>query len=171
MALTGNWKPDTRYKDTPLDWSSPQPFPEQLTLLTYHQTNNYIIMPKAASSNNYIIGDRHITRTALTLHTTVPQSYNELGHFVVPHSGMDIINTVNGTCTDVNGIVIPRPSTKWYATSFAQYGIEDFAWATTCQSVWALHEFEDDKKVSGHSTQLLSVALWSSCSSQVPDLG
>ena len=48
-------------------------------------------MPKAASSNNYIIGDHHITRTALTLHTAVPQSYNELGHFVVPHSGMDVV--------------------------------------------------------------------------------
>ena len=60
-------------------------------------------MPRARSDNNYVIGDRHITRTALTLHTAVPQSYNELGRFVVPHSGMDVIHKVDGTMVDVRG--------------------------------------------------------------------
>ena len=69
-------------------------------------------MPKARSDNNYVIGDRHITRTALTLHTAVPQSYNKLGRFVVPYSGMDVIHTVDGTYADVNGKIIPRPNSK-----------------------------------------------------------
>ena len=64
-------------------------------------------MPRARSDNNYVIGDRHITRTALTLHTAVPQSYNKLGHFVVPHSGMDVIHTVDGTMVDVQGKIVP----------------------------------------------------------------
>ena len=35
----GNWNLDNSYKETPLDWSSPQPFPEQLTpSLTTHPT-------------------------------------------------------------------------------------------------------------------------------------
>ena len=103
-------------------------------------------MPRARSDNNYVIGDHHITRTTLTLHTAVPQSYNELGCFVVPHSGSDVIHTVDGTCSDVNGRTIPRPNAKWYATSFKQYRIKDFAWAATCQLAQALHEFEEEKK-------------------------
>ena len=83
VGPTGNWNPDNSYKETPLDRSSPQPFPEQLTQLSNRQL---FIMPKARSDNNYVIGDRHITRTALTLHTAVLQSYNELGRFVIPHS-------------------------------------------------------------------------------------
>src|ERR1700743_322817 len=102
-------------------------------------------MPKARSSNNYVIGDRHITRTALTLHTAVPQSYNELGRFVVPHSGMDVIQKVDGTMTECCGQIVPRPNAKWYAESFNQYGVEDFAWATACQSARALHEFEEER--------------------------
>ena len=103
-------------------------------------------MPRACSDNNYVIGDRHITRTALTLHTAVPQSYNELGWFVVPHSGMDVIHTVDGTMVDILGRIVPRPHSKWYSASFNQYGVEDFAWASACQSAQALHEFEEEKK-------------------------
>ena len=102
-------------------------------------------MPRARSDSNYVIGDRHITRTALTLHTAVPQSYNELGRFVVPHSAMDIIHKVDGTMVDVRGNIVPRPNSKWYAESFNQYGVEDFAWATACQSARALHEFEEER--------------------------
>ena len=69
-------------------------------------------MPKARSDNNYVIGDCHITRTTLTLHTAVPQSYNELGYFVVLHSGMDVIHTVDGTMADVNGRIVPCPHSK-----------------------------------------------------------
>ena len=102
-------------------------------------------MPRARSDSNYVIGDRHITRTALTLHTAVPQSYNELGRFVVPHSGMDVIHTVDGTMVDVWGHIVPRPHAKWYTASFNQYRVEDFAWATACQSARALHEFEEER--------------------------
>ena len=103
-------------------------------------------MPKARSDNNYVIGDHHITRTTLTLHTAVLQSYNELGRFVIPHSGMDVIHTVNGTYSDVNSRIVPCPNAKWYAASFNQYRVKDFAWATACQSARALHEFEEEKK-------------------------
>ena len=103
-------------------------------------------MPKAASPNNYVVGDCHITRTALTLHTAVPQSYNELGRFVVPHSGMDVIHTVDGTYANVNSRIVPRPNSKWYAASFSQYRVEDFAWAAACQLAQALHKFEEEKK-------------------------
>ena len=68
-------------------------------------------MPKAASQNNYVIGDHHITRTALTLHTAVPQSYNELGQFVVPHSRMDVIHTIDGVKV---GEVIPEYTRVMY---------------------------------------------------------
>ena len=90
-------------------------------------------MPRAASSHNYVIGDHHITRTALTLHTAIHQSYNETGRFVIPHSGMDVIHTVDGTYTDAAGHIIPCPNSKWYSASFSQYGIKDFAWAVACQ--------------------------------------
>ena len=128
-----------------MDWVSPQPFPEQFNPLCLPATPLFCIMPQARSDNNYVIGDCHITRTALTLHTAVPQSYNELGRFVVPHSGMDVIHTVDRTMVDVRGQIVPRPHSKWYAASFNQYGVEDFAWATACQSARALHEFEEER--------------------------
>ena len=65
---------------------------------------------------------------------------------MVPHSGMDVIHTVDGTYTNVQGQIMPRPNAKWYAASFSQYGVEDFAWVMACQSAQALHEFEEDKK-------------------------
>ena len=59
---------------------------------------------------------------------------------------MDVIHTVDGTYTNVNGMIIPRRNSKWYSALFSQYGVEDFAWAVACQSAQALQEFEDDKK-------------------------
>ena len=101
-------------------------------------------MPHAASTNNYIVGNHHITRTVLTLHTAVPQSYNIL-HRMHVLLGIDVIHAVNGTYTMVNSTIAPCPNLEWYSNSFLSYGIEDWSWVAVCQLVCALQEFEDDK--------------------------
>ena len=101
-------------------------------------------MPCATSTNNHIIGNCHIMRSTLTLHTAVPQLYNALHPMHIP-SGIDVIHTIDGTYTLVDGTITPHPNSKWYSNSFSHYRIEDWSWAVACQSAQALQEFEDDK--------------------------
>ena len=115
-------------------------------------------MPRAVSTHNYVISNRHIMRTALVLHDAVPQLYNALHLMHVP-SGMDVIHAINGTYTHPDGTFAPIPNSKWYSNSFQNYGIEDWAWVTACQSAQALQEFEEDKtaKELPHNRVLMRV--------------